>query len=463
MNVFGYVRVSTEGQTENYSIDEQIQSIKAYCKAKKWNLIKTYTDGGHSGGNVNRPALQEMLREIRNKTVDAVVVYKLDRLSRSQKDTLMLIEDEFLIHQTDFVSINENFDTSSPFGRAMIGMLSVFAQLEKDQITERFTMGRIGRSKAGYFHGGGNSPLGYRYENGLLIIDPYQADIVREIFDRFISGQSINYILTQLQGRHSGKWSATKISTVLRNSVYIGKVKFKGVEYDGIHQPIISEETFRAANQLFSSPERTGRFTTAQKTPFRATTLLSGIVFCRRCGARYSSNHGYYRCYSRAKSSKRFIKDPNCKNENWLIEDLNHAVVEHVRAMTNNPDLIADAIRQSHSVQPEKNLEELHQRIEEIGRQINKLVDLYQFGTIPPDILTKRVEALSQEKEALQNKLNEQDQTANDTAIQSFLDAIQTFNEQFDTGDLDAQRLIISSLIDRIEVDGFGIEIAWRV
>ena len=131
--------------------------------------------------------------------------------------------------------------------------------------------------------------------------------------------------------------------------------------------------------------------------------------------------------------------------------------------MTNNPDLIADAIRQSHSVQPEKNLEELHQRIEEIGRQINKLVDLYQFGTIPPDILTKRVEALSQEKEALQNKLNEQDQTANDTAIQSFLDAIQTFNEQFDTGDLDAQRLIISSLIDRIEVDGFGIEIAWRV
>ena len=301
MNVFGYVRVSTEGQTENYSIDEQIQSIKAYCKAKNWNLIKIYTDGGHSGGNLNRPALQEMLREIRNKTVDAVVVYKLDRLSRSQKDTLMLIEDEFLIHQTDFVSINENFDTSSPFGRAMIGMLSVFAQLEKDQITERFTMGRIGRSKAGYFHGGGNSPLGYRYENGLLIIDPYQADIVREIFDRFISGQSINYIWTQLQGRHPGKWSATKISTILRNSVYIGKVKFKGVEYDGIHQPIISEETFRAANQLFSSPERTGRFTTAQKTPFRATTLLSGIVFCRRCGARYSSNHGYYKCYSRAK------------------------------------------------------------------------------------------------------------------------------------------------------------------
>ena len=102
-----------------------------------------------------------MLTDIDYGIIDLVVVYKLDRLSRSQKDTLTLIEDCFLSKNVDFISINENFDTSTPFGRAMIGILSVFAQLEKDQITERFTMGRIGRAKSGYFHGGPTAPTGY--------------------------------------------------------------------------------------------------------------------------------------------------------------------------------------------------------------------------------------------------------------------------------------------------------------
>ena len=154
LEVFGYVRVSTENQLENYSIEEQTMRIRSYCQAKGWHLIKIYTDGGYSGGNINRPALQQMLTDMKRGTVDAIIVYKLDRLSRSQKDTLTLIEDHMLSAGVDFISINENFDTSSPFGRAMIGILSVFAQLEKDQITERFTMGRIGRSKAGYYHGG---------------------------------------------------------------------------------------------------------------------------------------------------------------------------------------------------------------------------------------------------------------------------------------------------------------------
>jgi len=121
--VFGYVRVSTDNQLENYSIDEQVERIQSYCKAKGWMLLKVYTDGGFSGGNTERPALQQMISEIERGKIDAVVVYKLDRLSRSQKDTLTLIEDSFLAHDTDFISINENFDTSSPFGRAMIGIV----------------------------------------------------------------------------------------------------------------------------------------------------------------------------------------------------------------------------------------------------------------------------------------------------------------------------------------------------
>lgn len=103
--VFGYVRVSTENQLENYSIEEQTVRIRSYCQAKGWHLLKIYTDGGYSGGNTNRPALQQMLFDIKQGKADAVVVYKLDRLSRSQKDTLNLIEDYMLAAGVDFISI----------------------------------------------------------------------------------------------------------------------------------------------------------------------------------------------------------------------------------------------------------------------------------------------------------------------------------------------------------------------
>ena len=309
-----YVRVSTENQLDNYSIEEQTERLKAYCKAKDYSIYRFYTDGGYSGGNMNRPALQECLNDIRRGCIEAVVVYKLDRLSRSQKDTLSLIEDAFLANHVDFISVCENFDTTTPFGRAMIGILSVFAQLEKDQITERFTMGRIGRGRAGYFHGGGNAPKGYRYQDGALHIVPSEAAQVQRIFSLFLSGMSIHAIAKQMEEEfHNTLWnSAAKVSGCLKNSIYTGKVKFAGVEYPGRHKAIISEEIYAAANRLLQDADREHRKNSAQKTPFRAGYLLSGIVYCKRCGARYSAGHGCYRCYSRSKCAKKCIQDPAC-------------------------------------------------------------------------------------------------------------------------------------------------------
>ena len=139
------------------------------------------------------PALRRLISDINDGLINTVVVYKLDRLSRSQKDTLTLIEDEFLSHNVDFISVCENFDTSTAFGRAAIGILSVFAQLEKDQITERFTMGRIGRAKEGYYHGGAIAPTGYDYVDGNLIVNEYEAMQVRELYERFAKG-SISFL-----------------------------------------------------------------------------------------------------------------------------------------------------------------------------------------------------------------------------------------------------------------------------
>lgn len=462
MMVFGYVRVSTEGQLENYSIDEQSERIKSYCHAKGWTLLKTYTDGGYSGGNTNRPALQQMIKAIHNQKIDAVVVYRLDRLSRSQKDALTLIEDEFLAHGTDFVSVSESFDTTTPFGRAGIGMIAVFAQLEKDQIAERFTLGRIGRSKAGYFHGGGNSPLGYTYKDGMLEVDPYTAEIVRDIFTMFLSGQSINHIWNELKGRHPSKWSAAKISTVLRNSLYIGKVKFRGVEYQGVHEPLISEDVYYAANRLLESSERKSTHNTAQKTPFRAHTLLSGIIFCARCGARYSGIHGYYKCYSRSKSSKRFVVDPDCKNDNWLIEDLNDAIVTEIRNVASNKEAIAEIVTKSEDETPSIDAAAVQKRIGDIESQISKLIDLYQVSAIPMESLTQKIEALGNEKAGLAEMLDQQNQGAGEAA-KVFVQALESFIKTFDGSSLEAQRLMVSTLIERVELDGQNIKIHWRV
>ena len=461
MLVAGYARVSTENQLENYSIDEQLDRLKAYCTAKGWVLLHTYVDGGYSGGNTNRPGLQQMLEQVRENKIDAVVVYKLDRLSRSQKDTLTLIEDELLAHGTDFVSINENFDTSTPFGRAMIGILSVFAQLEKDQITERFTMGRIGRGKAGYFHGGGNAPTGYDYIDGKLEVNEYEAAQVREVFDLFLSGKSINAIERYLRARYTTKWTATKVRNVLKNSLYIGKVKFRGEEFQGVHDPLINVSTYAAANRLLTGAEREDGKTTSQKTPFRSEYLLSSLIYCARCGARYSANHGYYKCYSRAKSSPKFVIDPDCKNDNWEIETLDALVIGQAEALISNRsalDSVLTAADAEKTVRVDK--EKLSRRIVEIDVQIEKLIDLYQLGSISMSVITERVNALSVEKNELTTRLSAPDEVP---AKDLFLSAVEAYKSGFSGADLDGKRNLLRSLIERVTVAGQSVEVHWRL
>ena len=451
-----YVRVSTENQIENYSIDEQTERLEAYCKAKDYAIYKIYTDGGYSGGNMNRPALNAMLADIEHKLFDTIIVYKLDRLSRSQKDTLMLIEDYFLANNIDFISVSENFDTSTPFGRAMIGILSVFAQLEKDQITERFTMGRIGRSKSGLFHGGGNAPKGYNYINGHLEINTVEAEQVKEIFSLFLSGKSVNAISKIMTKKYNDNlWkNAAQITNCIRNSIYIGKVKFKGVEYDGEHQPIISEEDFHRANELLKSDDRI-KFP-AQKTPFRAGFLLSSLIYCKNCGARYSACHGYYKCYSRSKSTAKFVKDPSCKNKNWKIDELDALVISEIHKIA-----IDDAYKKLFKKEEKANdTKSIKIEISKINAQINRLLDLYQISDIPIDTIKNKITALTDKKDKLNELLSENSRTDNYEAFQA---ALNKFEALDDTSGIEERRLLISTLIERITIDEESVNITWRI
>ena len=179
--VFIYVRVSTTQQyEEGYSIPQQIERLQKYCEANEWQVIKVYVEDGHSGGTMERPALQKMFKEIPKEHPDLILVDKLDRLSRSQFDTLYMIQKVFDPQGVAFVSRAESFDTSSAFGKAMVGILAVFAELERSRIKERMIDGKEGRAKEGKYKGGGKVPIGFRYdkETEELTINEYEAEQV---------------------------------------------------------------------------------------------------------------------------------------------------------------------------------------------------------------------------------------------------------------------------------------------
>lgn len=290
-----YVRVSTDAQAEQgYSIPDQTAKLQAFCTVKGWENAKFYTDPGFSGSNLNRPAMQEMISDAMEGKLKAVVVFKLDRLSRSQKDTLYLIEDVFLPNEVDFVSISEALDTTTPYGRAMIGILSVFAQLERENIYMRTRIGMMGRVSAGYWRGGGKVPFGYDYDKeSKSLIPNADAQKVPQAYDLYIKGYSCQKIADML-----GLSCEQLVRNILTKRTYCGYINYKGKDYKGFHEPLIDEERFML---VAAEMERRGKENLAV-CGNNKYYLLTGLVFCGDCGARmrYMKWGKYLRivCYS---------------------------------------------------------------------------------------------------------------------------------------------------------------------
>ena len=240
-----YIRVSTEAQEQDgYSLEEQERLCKCAIESKEWEYVRTYCDGGYSGKTVDRPALQEMFSDIKAGGIDAVMIYKLDRLSRSQKDTLTIIEDVLLPNRTDIVSLKETLDTTTPWGRAMIGILASFNQLDRETITMRTTMGRRAKASAGGFTGG-RSPIGYRIQDKELVIDEREAWIVREIFKMRREGKSYRAIASSLEergilGRDRQPLMYTTVGSIINHrDLYLGVKEYAGVKTSGKHPAIL--------------------------------------------------------------------------------------------------------------------------------------------------------------------------------------------------------------------------------
>lgn len=474
-----YVRVSTQEQaTEGHSISEQLERLRKYCDAHGWMLVEEYVDPGFSGTNTNRPALQKLLRDIPNGGFDTVLVYKLDRLSRSQKDTMQLIEDVFLANKIDFISMNENFDTSTPFGRAMIGILSVFAQLERDQINERLMMGRVGRAKTGKWNGGQKPPVGYDYVNGALIPIEYEAMQVRTVFDLFLNGlngeqlsmhQIKDYMGARYNTRYSAWSQAACVSRVLKNRIYIGEIKYAGIWYQGDHEPIIDMETWEAAQQKYDTYIK--QFAHSQRHPFEGRNLLSGILYCGHCEARFymqittdkrtkdkERRYYSYRCYSKS-SNKKMVKMKGCTAKNYKRDELNQIVIDEIKKLALNPGEIKRLQGKSLPI-VEDNSEVINKRIAELDTQIDKLLDLYQVGNIEVSKLSARIDALNSEKEKLSAELIEKEPPLLMVA-EEVEEILSNCEDIFNFGTQEEQQALVRSLINKIVVYNDHYEFYW--
>jgi site-specific DNA recombinase len=451
-----YCRVSTQEQAqEGYSIPAQKDRMMNYCKAKDWHIADIYIDGGYSGASLERPGIQRLISDI--DKIDIVLVYKLDRLSRSQKDTLYLIEDVFLANNVDFVSMNEAFDTSTPFGRAIIGVLSVFSQLERETIKERMGMGRMERAKAGYYHGGAHSPIGYDYVDGELIVNEYEAMQVRKIYQMYLDGYGTNRIAYTMHEEgythREGNWlHPSAVKNVLDNEIYIGMVQFKKELFPGRHEPIIDNDTFEKVRAL-----RKRRSTMNEKV-YQKTSLLSGMAFCGNCGARYfkkvSKGDTFYACYSRAKASKHMIKDPNCKNPHWDIDKLNAFVEDELFRLATDKKAL-DKLLKKKPV-PKNDNEVIEKQITDIDKQISKLMDLYQIGTIPVDEISIRIEKLYVEKKTLLSKLVVEDLNEDEFDEKVIREMFNDFPLIWHNATLDVKRRILQGFIKRIVIQKEG-------
>lgn len=457
-----YIRVSTARQDqEGYSIPLQKERLIAYCKAKGWAVAGVYVDPGHSGSSLDRPGMVSLIQDVEAGKFDAVLVYKLDRLSRSQKDTLYLIEDVLMVNGTDFVSLQESFDTTTIYGRAMLGILSVFAQMERETIAERTLMGRAGRAEDGLWHGGGTHPIGYDYVDGVLVVNEEEALQVQEVYSMYASGLSVTEISRRMEGYKTkhGDWEHTStVGNVLDNPLYSGLVHFDGVQGPGQHTAIISKELYQKVKAMRA---RLKRLEAARDSDY----MLTGVIYCASCGARYfphkrTNGKVVYSCHSRAKKNRKMIKDPSCTAPHIPIEELDAMVEAEILKLAENPTLVDDIIKKRAAGEGGSDAAGKSEEVMRLDMEINKLMDLLQHDQLASvGEIAERIAKAHSERVKLMPSLWENVPRQYDTGFAKAL--LNDIRYGWLGLDMRARRVLLLQLIDKVKIDAAGNSIVW--
>lgn len=346
-----YTRKSTEeGLDQEFnSLHAQREAAEAYIKSQKhlgWTLVSAhYDDGGFTGSNLDRPALQQLLEDIDTQRIDCVVVYKVDRLSRSLLDFARLV-DRFDRRAVSFVSVTQQFNTTSSLGRLTLNILLSFAQFEREIIGER-TRDKMSAARRKGKWVGGTPVLGYEVDpaGGRLIVNEKESRRVRDIFALFLQHRSLSAVVAELaqlrwktkswksqKGKaHAGRaFAKVSLRRLLTNAVYAGKVEHRGEIYAGEHAAIVEPSMWQEVNAELRAGRRTE--TGAIRAPQNA--LLAGLLLCKSCQrpmvptytAKPGRRYRYYVCQAARQNGWS-----SCPTKSVPARMIEEAVVEQLR------------------------------------------------------------------------------------------------------------------------------------
>ena len=393
-----YTRVSTSMQAEKEynSCEAQKDRIVSFIKSQEdMEAFREYSDPGYSGGNLDRPGLKALLRDIEGGLIKVVLTYKIDRLTRSSKDFYALIE-FFEKYDVSYISVTERFDTSSPSGRLLRNIMLTFAQFEREMTSERIKDKLEQKAKKGLWNGS-VPPVGYKKIDKKLVLDKKKAPLVKELFETFVKTGHFYEVLALARKndirayRTQNLISSSGLYYLLRNPLYIGKLIWHGQYLPAIHEPIISEDLFLAAQDAIKEKPK--------KKRLYKEYILSSLVRCSECRSGMTNSftskkkrrYYYYRCMSVAKRGKDAcsIKQVNAeKLEDFIFENLERIskdrpyVESLVFKMLRGPLYFTGYVL---SAESEKNL------VEKILHVLQRYVSDYKYGTqIEKNLASKR-------------------------------------------------------------------------
>lgn len=294
-----YMRVSTEEQAkEGFSINAQKEKLSKYASANDWEIADFYVDDGISGKNLqDRPDVTRLIEDVKSGKVTNVLVYKLDRLTRSVKDLINLIE-LFESHNCCFNSVTEKLDTSNAVGRMFIKIIGIFAEFERENLAERVSFGYEQKTREGnYTNTNGVNGYDYIVGKGEIIVNEEEKSIVERVYEEYLNGTSMLKIARmfneeKVPSKRGGFWSQSTIKSILTNPLYVGKIRYgvskklqpRAFFVDGTQETIIDEDVFNRVQDLI---EKRKYFNTKKYPSEKA--FFSPVLRCSHCGAKFHS------------------------------------------------------------------------------------------------------------------------------------------------------------------------------
>jgi len=463
-----YLRVSTEEQAkEGYSIRGMEQKLKDYARIKGWPIYGIYIDEGISGKNITaRPDINRMIQDVKDGHVKNVLVFKIDRLTRSMSDLLFLI-DLFNEYDCAFNSLMESIDTQTASGRMFLKIIGIFAEFERENIAERITLGRERKVKEGYTLCSRTASYGYDRPKGQKVqsIIDGEAQIVREIFNLYVDqGVGITEIARRLNRRgvptkEEKKWTTGGVKNILKNSNYMGDVRHhfenaeKAYTVKGQHEAIISEELFNKAQHRLTKTQ----LISPKKQP-REENYFTGFLVCSECGYKlYPHNlykklidgttkfHSYYECGN--------IEIDACKVGGVTALKLEDAFREYISKIADfegdNSKILNEEMQ--YRQRQKEAISDYKAKLQQLDAKLHEAIECYVNNVFTVDEYHKVKKHIENDKNAISAELNRLSMETEDIAG-SKLEIAKCFKENWDNLSNTDKRMFLMQFIERVVV-----------